>query len=279
MKLLAHSIRKFFADNVMSLAAALSFYTILSFAPLIILAVWLAGSLGPDAQDALLQQIQLLAGAEAHDLAQSVIDSATKRPSLGTIAGLMGILVSIFSATTVFAELQSSLNYIWGIEAKRSNAIWGWLRRRVLSIGIIGAFTFVLIVSLVISSLLGLFLRESGVAWDVLNQVITAIIFTGLFTLLFRYLPDARIPWKFAVRGGFVTAVLFAIGKVLVGVYLSKGEIGGAYGAAGSVVLLLVWVYFSSAIFFFGAEVVQSLAQQKDENIPLTEVAVQRTDA
>lgn len=277
MKLLAQSIRNFIDDDVMSLSAALSFYTILSFAPLIILAVWLGASLGPDTQVALMQQIQTLAGSEAHSLAQSVIDSATNRPGLGSIAGIFGVLLSIFSATTVFAQLQRSLNHIWGIKARPSNAIWGWLRRRVLSVGIIAAITFVLIVSLVVSSLLGLFLLKSGAVWDALNQTITMLILAGLFTLLFRYLPDARLPWKFAVRGAIVTALLFGIGKVLVGVYLSKGQVGGAYGAAGSVVFLLIWVYYSSAIFFFGAEVIQVWVQQNDQVIPLTEIAEPKT--
>jgi membrane protein len=205
------------------------------------------------------------------------MESAAKRPSLGSIAGITGILVSIFSATTVFAQLQSSLNSIWGIEVRPSNAIWAWLRRRVLSIGIIAAITFVLIVSLVISSLLALFLTQSGVVWDILNQIISTVIFTGLFTLLFRYLPDARLPWRFAIRGGVVTAVLFGIGKILVGLYLAEGRIGGAYGAAGSVVFVLVWVYYSSAIFFFGAEVVQSWVHQKGQSIPLTKIAERST--
>ena len=277
MKLLTHSIKGFLNDKVMTLSAALSFYTILSFAPLIILTVWLGSSLGPGAQEALLQQIQHLMGPGAHDLARSVLESASKRPSLGSVAGIIGILLSVVSATTVFAHLQSSLNHIWGIEANPSNAIWGWLRRRVLSVGIIAAITFVLIVSLVISSVLGIFLSQDGAAWDVLNQIVTVGIFTGLFTLLFRYLPDARLPWKFAIRGGLVTAVMFGLGKILVGMYLSRGEIGGAYGAAGSMVFLLVWVYYSSAIFFFGAEVVQSWVELKGETIPLTEIASVKT--
>ncbi len=277
MKLLAQSIRNFLDDKVMTLAAALSFYTILSFAPLIILAVWLGGSLGPGAQEAVLQQIKTLTGPGAHDMARSVMESASKRPSLGSLAGAIGILISIVSATTVFAHLQSSLNRIWGIEARPSNAIWGWLRRRVLSVGIIAAITFVLIVSLGISSVLGIFLAQTGTAWDILNQIITIVVFAGLFTLLFRYLPDARLPWNFAIRGGLVTAVMFGAGKFLIGVYLSQGEVGGAYGAAGSLVILLVWVYYSSAIFFFGAEVVQSWVQLKGQTIPLTEFASVRT--
>jgi len=276
MRLLSQSIKNFFDDNVLTLSAALSFYTILSFAPLIILVVWLGGSLGPDAQQAVLHQIKNLTGSGAHDMAQSVMENASKNPSLGSLAGIIGILVSLVAATTVFAHLQTSLNRIWGIKANPSNAIWGWLRRRVLSVGIIAAITFVLIVSLVISSVLGIFMSQSNAVWEVINQIVTTVIFTGLFALLFRYLPDARLPWEFAIRGGLVTAVLFSVGQILVGLYLSKGEVGGAYGAAGSMVLLLVWVYYSSAIFFFGAEVVQSWVGLKGQVIPLTEIASQR---
>lgn len=273
MKILVNSARNFIDDKVLSLSAALSFYTILSFAPLVILAVWVAGSIGPDAQESLLQEIQALAGTQAHDLAKTVVDSATRQPGLGSIAGIGALLLSVLSATTVFAQLQSSLNSIWHIEAKPGSAVWGWIRRRVLSMGIIAAITFVLITSLVVTSLLELFLSQEGTVWDVLNQILSIIIFTGLFTFLFRYLPDARLPWTFAIRGGVVTALLFGAGRYLIGLYLSKGGLGGAYGAAGSLVFLLIWVYYSSAIFFFGAEVVQTWVKQKGEVIPLTDIA------
>lgn len=261
---------KFIADDVLTLSAALSFYTLLSFAPLMVLAVWGASVIGPGAQDAMLGQISALAGSNAGLAAQAVIDSANKHPSLGSMAGIIGIVISLVGATTVFAQLQSSLNRIWGITAQPANAIFSWLRQRVLSLGVIAAIVFVLMVSLLASSALGLLLTRNGAWWDVINQIISTIVFAALFALLFRYLPDARLPWRRAAWGGSITAVLFAIGKWLIGFYLARGDVGGAYGAAGSLVVLLVWVYYSSAIFFIGAESVQVWLQGRGETIEPT---------
>lgn len=262
------------ADEVMSLSAALSFYTLLSFAPLMVLGVWASAQLGQGAQDAMLAQIGALAGSDARTAAQVVVDSANSHPSLGSIAGLVGIGMALIGATTVFAQLQTSLNRIWSIEARPGNAIWTWLHRRVLSMGVIASIGFVLIVSLLVSSAMGVLLKNTGPVWDVLNQVITAGVFAALFGVLFRYLPDARLAWKRALYGGLVTAVLFALGKWVIGFYLSRGNVGGAYGAAGSLVVLLVWVYYSSAIFFFGAEVVQAYVEESGERIQPAEHAV-----
>lgn len=265
--ILRRAVRNFSDDDVMSKSAALSYYTLLSFAPLMVLGVWLSSTLAPGSQELMLEQIALIAGADARNAAQLVIASAERHPSLGSVAGITGIGVSIVGATTVFAQLQASLNRIWGIEAKPSNALWGWLRQRVLSIGVIAAIVFVLIVSLLASAALGLLLTRSGPLWDALNQILSTLVFAGLFALLFRYLPDADLPWPRALRGGLLTAILFGIGKWLIGLYLTRGEVGGAYGAAGSVVVLLVWVYYSSAIFFFTAEVVQAWLLERGEAI------------
>lgn len=252
------AVSSFLSDDALTLCAALSFYTLLSFAPLLVLAVWATGSLAPDAQEAMLSQLGALAGEDARLTAQAVVESANERPALGSVAGLVGIGTSVVGATTVFAQLQSSLNAIWGIKARPHNAVRGWLRRRVLSIGVIAAIVFVLIVSLLVSSALGLLLTRSGPFWDIANQAISVVVFAFLFALLFRYLPDARLPWRSAAWGGLATAALFGVGKWVIGLYLARGDVGGAYGAAGSLVVLLVWVYYSAAIFFFGAELVKA---------------------
>lgn len=266
-RLVRGAVSGFFRDRVLTLSASLSFYTLLSFAPLIVLAVWAASAVGAGAQEAFMDQIEMLAGESAREAARTVIESANQRPSLGSIAGMMGVGILVIGATTVFAQLQSSLNTIWDIEVKRGHAIWSWIRQRILSIGVIAAVGFVLIVSLIVSAAIGAFLSGTGVVWEAVNQLVSTVILAGLFMLLFRYLPDARLPWHHAVRGGIVTGLLFTVGKSLIGWYLANGMIGGAYGAAGSVVLLLVWVYYSSAIFFFGAEFVQSWVQQSGEDI------------
>jgi membrane protein len=272
-KVLFDAVRRFFSDRVLSLSAAVSFYTLLSFAPLMVLVVWISSSLGAGEQQAILQQIAQLAGPEARDAAEAVIENARERPSLGSLAGIGGIGVTVLAATAVFGQLQTALNSIWGIRARARNAIWGWLRQRLLSLGLIAAIGFVLIVSLVVSAIIGLFLNRTGPLWDLVNTTVSAVIFAGLFALVFRYLPDAHLPRKYAWFGGIVTAVLFVIGKGLIGLYLANGNIGSSYGAAAFVVLLLVWVYYASAIFFFGAEVVQAYVVANGERIALPEHA------
>ena len=268
------AVAGFFRHNAMNLSASLAFYTLLSFAPLLVLLVWTASWLGYDSQQYIIDQMASLAGHEAGMTVRGIFDSIGERPELGSVAGLVGVAVSLVGATTVFAQLQTGLNRIWGIRAEPRNAIWGWLRQRVLSVGVIAAAAFVLIVSLLISSSLGMILNHHGTWWDALNQVITTAVFAILFALLFRYLPDARMPWHRLLRGGIVTAILFAVGKWLIGYYLSSGEVGSAYGAASSLVVLLVWVYYSGAIFLFGAEVVRAWAVESGEAITPTRHAV-----
>jgi membrane protein len=261
--ILRDSVTSFVDDDVMTLAAGLAFYTLLSFAPLIVLAVLASSVAGDGARNALLDEIAAVIGPAARDAAAAVIENGKAHPSAGGIAGVVGTLTAVIGATTVFAQLQSSLNVIFGVVAKPASAVWDWLRRRVISIGVIFAIAFVMIASLMVSATLGVLLPGGGLALDSINQIVSAIVFAGLFALLFRYLPDTRIPWRFALTGGFVTAVLFAIGKWLIGAYLAGGDVGGAYGAAGSVVVLLVWVYYAGAILLYGAELTKTWMTQR----------------
>ncbi len=254
---LRRSVSAFYADDVLTLAGALTFSTLLSFAPLMLLALWATTAVGPGAQEALLSQLAALAGNDARVAAQAVIDSASKRPATGSVAGMVGIVVALGGATAVFIQLQTSLNRIWQIAAKPAGALWGWLRRRMLSIGLLVSLAFFMSISLIVSAALALMLTGTGIIWEIVNETIGTTVFAVLFAGLFRYLPDARLPWRHAFGGGLVTAALFVVGKFLIGLYLAHSSVGGAYGAAGSLVVLLVWVYYASAIFLFGAETVK----------------------
>lgn len=256
-RVLVRAGRAFASDHVLRHAAALAFYTLLSFAPLIVLGVWLAASVAPAAQASLLDQIEGLAGPALRDAGDAVLASAN-RPSPGSWAGVFGIAVSVFGATTVFAQLQASLNAILGVEAVPSAALWAWLRRRLLSLGVVAAIAFVLIVSLVFSALLAMALPGRGAVWDTANQVVSVAVLAFLFGLLFRYLPDARIPWPVAFGGGTTTAIAFTFGKWAIGIYLARASVAGAYGAAGSLAILLLWVYYSAALFLSGAELIKA---------------------
>ncbi|HZX90831.1 MAG TPA: YihY/virulence factor BrkB family protein [Rudaea sp.] len=250
----------FVEDDALTLSAALTFSTLLSFAPLLILALSVTSALGWSAQDAILDQLGALAGESARSAAQSVLESATQRPAAGGIAATFGLIVAFVGATTVFAQLQTSLNDIWRVKkaAASGNALWSWLRRRLLSVGLLTAVGFVLIVSLLVSAVLGTLFPHEELVGELVNQALSFVVFAVLFAALFRYLPQVRLGWRRALAGGSVTAALFLVGKVLIGIYIAHGAVGTAYGAASSLVVLLVWVYYSSAIFLFGAELVKA---------------------
>lgn len=261
------SISDFLRDDAMTRGAALAFYTALSLSPLLIILLSIASFLGEDTQQQLVQQISGLVGPQAASVIDTVIQNVDARPKAGSISAVIGIAVLIFSATGVLASLQNSLNRIWNIEGKPGNGIWNWVRKRLLSFGMILAVGFILIVSLTVSTALNLFLAGTGMLWQAVNFLISFGVFVLLFGLIFRYLPDANIAWKDVWVGAAMTAVLFAVGKFAIGQYLGYSSVGSAYGAAGSLLVLLVWVYYSSLILFFGAEMTQVYSRRYGSRI------------
>ena len=253
----------FVAHADLTLAASISYYTALSLAPLLVLGLWLAASVSPGAQTEIVHQIGQLAGDDAATAIQVIVDNASNRPSLGSIAGLLGVVLLLLSATAVFSQLQTALNVVWNVEAAerdRASIVWGWVRRRLLSIGILAAFAFVLIVSLAISTMLSMLLSSSGEVWDLVNQIVAFFVFALLFAALFRYLPDRRMPWRETWFGAAITSLLFSAGKYAIGEYVSHTGLAGSYGPAGSLAVLLVWVYYSATIFLLGAEIARAMA-------------------
>jgi membrane protein len=230
--------------------------------------------LGPDAQRFLLDQIGMLAGSGAREVAEIIVEGAEEKPSAGNLAGIASIAVTLVGATTLFGQLQQALNQIWGIKAKPGNAIWSWLRHRILSMGIVLALVFLMIVSLIVTSILGFILTQTGPMWLVVNHLVSLAVFSALFALLFRYLADARLAWSRAVWGGVATAILFNLGQVIISYYVGEADVGGSYGAASSLVVLMVWVYYSGAVFLFGAELVQAWINEQHEKILPSEHAV-----
>ena len=245
----------------LTLAASIAYYTALSLAPLLVLGLWLVASISPGAQNEFIEQIGVLGGSEARAATQLIVDNASANPSVGSLAGVVGIVLLILSATAVFSQLQTALNAIWRVDVKAGqqpiNMVWGWVRRRLLSIGILAAIVFVLIVSLSVDAVLGMVLRHAGAVWEVVNQFAALVIFALLFAALFKFLPDARLSWRDTWLGAALTSVLFAVGKYAIGAYTASSGLAGAYGPAGSLAVLLVWVYYSATIFLFGAEIVQ----------------------
>jgi membrane protein len=246
------------------LGAALSFYTMLSLAPLVILAIAIASVLfgHAAAQNEIIRQVQDIMGAEGAKAVETVIAQG-QRPT-GVFASVVGIITLLVGASGAFSELQSALNKIWDVQPQMGSgvvSVVSLIKSRLFSFGMVLAVGFLLLVSLVITAGLaavGKFFGEILPMPELLMHTVNfAVSFAGisaLFALIFKYVPEARIKWKDVWEGAIATALLFTVGKSLIGLYLGKAAVGSAYGAAGSLIVVIVWVYYSAMIFFFGAE-------------------------
>jgi membrane protein len=244
------------------LGASLAFYTILSMSPLVLLAVAIAALVfdRTSAQNELLYQVQEMVGLDGRNLIEGVLESA-KKPAAGVFASTISILTLLFGASGVFGELRSALNRIAGTKNDQALSFYTLVRERVFSFGMVLAIGFLLMVTLLFSAVLaaigktwGPILPVPAEVLEIVNFLISFVSIAGLFALMFRYIPDEPVPWKDVVAGAFATALLFTLGKTLIGLYLGKASVGSTYGAAGSLMVITVWVYYSAQIFFFGAE-------------------------
>jgi membrane protein len=245
------------------LGAALAFYTILAMSPLLILVVALGGIIlsRSTAQAHILSQVQGMVGPEGGKAVESMLANAQKPASgiLGTVVGLVSLL---FGASGVFAELRSALNLIWEVTPKEASGIIGLLRERFFSFGMVLSIGFLLLVSLVVSTILaalgkffgGLLPPVPSAVLAIINFFLSYVGVATLFGLIFRFVPEAKVRWINVWLGALVTAMFFTMGKTLIGLYLGKSSLASTYGAAGSVIVVIVWVYYSAQIFLFGAE-------------------------
>jgi len=270
-KLVKESVSAWIDDYAPSMGAALAYYTIFSIAPLLIIVIAVAGIFfGQEAvRGELASQLGDLLGTEGAQAVQGLIASAST-PKSGVIATVVGVFILILGATSVFGELQSALDRIWRAPAAPKTAgIWKLLRTRLLSFGLVLGIGFLLLVSLVISAALAAFGAWSSGAlgeWEWLlqffNLLLSLALETGLFAMIYKIMPRAHIAWHDVWVGAAVTAVLFEIGKFLIGLYLGKSGVTSGFGAAGSLVVLLLWVYYSAQIFLLGAEFTWIYAHQ-----------------
>lgn len=257
-------------DDAMSMAASIAFYTIFSLAPLAILVIALAGLVFGDeaARGALIEQLTALVGRDAGQTVQDLIARAGARET-GIVASIIGIGTILVGATTVFVELQTALNRIWRVAAPQESTITWLVRVRLKALALIGAIGFLLIVSLVVSAALaaagrwaaGYLPAMPSLLW--LFDVVTSwAVLTGLFAMIYRILPDTYIRWADVWLGAAANAFLFAVGKFLIGFYIATSGVVSVYGAAGSFVLILLWVYYSAVIFLFGAELTRAYSER-----------------
>jgi membrane protein len=270
-------------DNAFKLSASLSYYTVFALGPLFIIIISLAGIFfGQQAVEGKISdQIKTLVGNGAAIQIQEIISNASH--SHATTAGaIVGIIILFIGATGVFTEMQSSINFIWSVKSKPKKGWVKFLFNRLISFSLVIGLGFILLVSLVINALLALlsdklmqlFPQYTVYLFQVINIIIILIVITGLFSVIYKVLPDATISWKDAIIGSLFTAILFLFGKFLIGYYLGKSNLGLTYGAAASIVVILAWVYYSSVILYFGAEFTKVYALQAGEGIKPIDTAV-----
>ena len=251
------------------LAASLSLYSLLSLAPLVILSVSIA-SLVFDrsaAQRALVGEFASMMGADGAQAIETVLQYG-KTPSVGGLASTLGIVTLLVGASSVFGELQSALNKIWEVKSSHSRGVLAFAKSRLFSFAMVLAIGFLLLISLVLSTALTAFgdyfsahLLIPKTLLQTTNTLVSLIGIVLLLALIMKYVPDTRIRWRDVWPGAVATALLFALGKALLGLYLGKAAVGSAYGAAGSLIVVIVWVYYSAMIFYFGAEFTRASAQ------------------
>ncbi|HEY8848079.1 MAG TPA: YihY/virulence factor BrkB family protein, partial [Thermoanaerobaculia bacterium] len=263
--LLKQAFTEFQQDKAQRLGAALAYYMIFSIAPLLLIAIAIAGiAFGKSqAQEQIVDQLRRLMGdAGAKAIAEMLANAA--KPKTGTLAIVIGSVTLLIGAASVFGNLKDALNTIWNVEVKPSGGIMSMIKQRFLSFAMVLGVGFLLLVTLVFDAAIASMgkyadnrLPGGEALWQSLQLVVSFVVVTVLFALIFRFLPDTHVEWRDVWAGAFFTAFLFVVGKFALGLYLGKSAIGSSYGAAGSIVVLLVWIYWSTNILFFGAEFAQ----------------------
>jgi membrane protein len=265
-KVLVDSLNAWMAQRAGSKGAALAFYTLFSMTPILVLAIALAGYFfgAEAARGEIIVQMQALAGPNGAQAIQALL-AAAQDPAAGLVATVVASMLLLVGASSVFAELKGSLDELWGVSEPRG---FGTLMRtRLLSFGLVLVLAFLLLISLVVSAALAMLERyaggiwaSSGVAFSAITSLISFGVIAFLFAVIYKMLPDVRLSWRDVWTGALVTAGLFSLGKYAIGLYLGNGAVASGFGAAGSVVALLVWVYYSAQIFFLGAQFTRQYA-------------------
>mgnify|MGYP001619181706 CR=1 FL=1 len=282
VSLIKAAVRGASEDKVPMMGAALAYYTAFSIAPLLVIAIGVVGIVfGASGGEGVFETVRGLVGEKAAHAVRLMVEGASSRPRAGVVATAIGLATLILGASGVFGQLQEALNVIWKAKL-RPDAGWGLtLRRRLLSFGMVGVIAFLLLASLIVSAgiaaagklFIGI-LPGGEAVWQAVNLAVSLGVTSVLFAMIYKALPDVRLPWRDALIGGFFTSVLFSLGQFAIGLYLGKSGVASAYGAAGSVIVLLLWVYYSSQIVLFGAELTRAYVERSGRPLALKENAV-----
>ena len=284
--LLRESFSEWLDDKAPRLGAALAYYTAFSLSPVLVVVIAIAALVfGHDAaQSQIIGQVRALVGEQGAKAIETLLQNASN-PSSGIMAGVVGLVTLLIGATGVFVELRDALNTIWEVESKGPGGIRGLIAARFLSFTMLLGVGFLLLVSLAISAglaaagrLLGGMAPTLSFLGEVVNFLVSLVVITVLFAVIYKYLPDLKIPWSDVWIGAAVTALLFDLGKSLIGLYLGSSKIASTYGAASSLAIVLIWIYYSAQIFLFGAEFTQVYARRHGSRLVSQAVSQSETD-
>jgi membrane protein len=275
-QILREAFTEFNRENVARLGAGLAYYTLFAIAPLLIVAIGVAGMVfgAEAARGEVVRQIDGMVGREGALAIQEMLASVS-RPGRSVPATIVGLITLFLGATSAFASLQGALNEVWNVKEKPRGPVLGFLRGRLLSFGLVLGVGFLLLVSLALSAALAALgnlmsssLPGGATLWAIVNFLISFGFTTILFAMIYKVLPDVPLTWRDVWMGGLITSLFFTLGKTLIGLYLGHSAIGSSFGAAGSIIVLLVWVYYSSQILLFGAEVTQAVVRRREGGKP-----------
>lgn len=287
VSLLKRVYKEWSEDKASRLAAALAYYTVFSIPPLLVVAIGIASLFTDRAvvENQIVSQAGSLMGARGSEAIQTILDSAESPGGSELVPTLIGVALLLLGASGVFTQLQDAMNTIWNVEADPNRGIVGAIKERFLSFTMVLAIGFILLVSLLLSTLLttfgdylGRLVSEASILLAILNFIISFGVITGLFALMFKTIPDVDITWRDVAIGAVLTAILFKIGEYALGIYFDRSDPTSAFGAAGSVILLLLWVYYSVQILFLGAEFTQVYATEYGSGIQPERGAVALTE-
>ena len=267
-RVLIESLKAWIDHRAASKGAALAFYTLFSMTPILVLAIAVAGYFfgAEAAQGEIVAQVQGLVGPNGAQVIQALL-AAARNPVSGLVATIVASVLLLLGATSVFAELKGSLDELWGIQKVRYSGLIALVRTRLLSFGLVLVLAFLLLISLVISAVLAVLESYAGGIWSgsvgvlaTLSSLISVVVIACLFAVIYKMLPDAPLSWSDVWTGAVFTAVLFSLGKYAIGLYLGNSGVTSSFGAAGSLIALLLWIYYSAQIFFLGAEFTRQYA-------------------
>jgi membrane protein len=276
LKLITAAASEWSADNALRLGAAVSYYTVFSLGPVLVLSIQIAALCFGEqaARGELAGQLSQLVGADGAQAVEAMLAHARK-PASGALPSILGLIVLLFGATGAFVELQSALDSIWKAAARPAAGIRGFVVNRLLSFAMVLSIGFLLLVSLVLSTVLtalGQYFEHlfgASLTWlHLISSGITFVLITVLFALIFKILPNVRLEWRDVWVGAALTSLLFSVGKFLIGLYLGRSALSSAYGASASLVIVMLWTYYSSLILFYGAEFTKAFARQYGSHCP-----------